>query len=55
MLLSLWSAEQSLWSKYFCIIASQNGLQQLHSQTADIPLRKQDRIYCDTSAHSKHK
>ncbi len=47
--------EQSLSSKYFCIIASQNGLPRLRSQTADIHLRKQDRIYCVSSALSKCK
>ncbi len=44
--------EQSLSSKYFCIIASQNGLPRLCSQTADIHLRKQD--IC-SSALSKYK
>ncbi len=43
--------EQSLSSKYFCIIASQNGLSlRMRSQTADIHLRKQDCIYYVSSA-----
>ncbi len=32
-------SRQNLSTKYFCIIATQNGLQHLRSQTADIHLR----------------
>ncbi len=39
--------EQSLWSKYLCIIASQICLKQLRFQTAGIHLRKQwPHLFC---------